>query len=256
MGEVAVRAAKAVDYVGAGTVEFLLDAYQNFYFLEMNTRLQVEHPITEMITGLDLVRWQLRIASGERLGFTQAEVERRGAAIECRIYAEDSDNKFMPCPGPIVEMLSPAGPGVREDSGVYAGAQVTVHYDPMIAKLVVWGEDRKHAIERMRRALSEYVISGIKTNVAFHDEVLGHPAFVAGDYDTEFVPNLLRERESKAPAHAQMAELAAVLSAFMRDVALEGGLEPGPSAGAASSGSGQPLDRWKWNGRARQLRRH
>src|SRR5690554_6530885 len=181
MGEVACEAARAVDYIGAGTVEFLLDANGDFYFLEMNTRLQVEHPITEMITGLDLVRWQVHIAAGHPLDFDQSQVTRRGAAVECRIYAEDPENNFMPSPGPLHVLKTPSGPGVREDGGVYEGGEVTVHYDPMIAKLITWGEDRQHAIERMRRALSEYVVGGIATNIAFHREVLDHPDFVRSE---------------------------------------------------------------------------
>ncbi|MBA2661620.1 MAG: acetyl-CoA carboxylase biotin carboxylase subunit [Bradymonadaceae bacterium] len=250
MGAVAVRAAQAVGYVGAGTLEFLLDADLNFYFLEMNTRLQVEHPITEMITGLDLVRWQLRIAAGERLPFSQADIVRRGAAIECRIYAEDPDNNFMPCPGELLKIKSPAGPWVREDSGVYSGATVSVHYDPMIAKLVVWGEDRSHAIARMRRALGEYVIDGITTNVAFHDEVLRSDQFVAGDYDTEFVPNMMKAREPARPAHRDTSELAAVLAAHRRDEAIAGGA--GSTNGVPVEG-GVEKSRWKSLGRYRQL---
>jgi acetyl-CoA carboxylase biotin carboxylase subunit len=252
MGAVAVQAAKAVDYVGAGTVEFLLDVDQNFYFLEMNTRLQVEHPITEMITGLDLVRWQVRIADGQKLAFAQEDLVRRGHAIECRIYAEDPDNNFMPAPGPISYMSTADGPGVREDSGVYSGATVPVHYDPMISKLIVWGEDREHAIGRMRRALSEYTVSGIVTNIAFHDEVLQHPDFVKGDYNTEFVPQMMTDRQKPEPVHADVAELAAVLAAHRRDEAIaEAG--SGAKGGEASKTNGSG---WKQLGRFRSLRRY
>jgi acetyl-CoA carboxylase biotin carboxylase subunit len=251
MGEVAVQAAKAVDYVGAGTVEFLLDVDQNFYFLEMNTRLQVEHPITEMITGLDLVRWQVRIADGQKLAFAQDDLQRRGHAIECRIYAEDPENNFMPAPGPISYMSTADGPGVREDSGVYSGATVPVHYDPMISKLVVWGEDREHAIGRMRRALSEYTVSGIITNIAFHDEVLQHPDFAEGTYNTEFVPNMMADRNKPEPSHTDVAELAAVLAAHRRDEAVaEAGT--GAKGGESSKTNGSS---WKQLGRFRNLRR-
>lgn len=252
MGEVAVTAARAVDYVGAGTVEFLLDRDQNFYFLEMNTRLQVEHPITELITGLDLVRWQVLVALGEELPFEQADISRRGAAIECRIYAEDPENQFMPAPGPIHYLSAPDGPGVREDSGVYSGGEVPIHYDPMIAKLAVWGETREHAIERMRRALGEYTISGITTNIAFHEEILTHPAFLDGTYDTEFVPKLFEGREPPESAHAGVAELAAVLSAHRRDEAI-GRAGGSSSRSEPSRGSGSA---WKSLGRFQQLGRY
>jgi acetyl-CoA carboxylase biotin carboxylase subunit len=257
MGEVAVMAAKAVDYVGAGTVEFLLDADQNFYFLEMNTRLQVEHPITEMITGLDLVRWQVRIADGEKLPFGQEDLSRRGAAIECRIYAEDPENNFIPSPGPITYMKDADGPGVRQDSGVYSGATVSVHYDPMIAKLAVWGEDREHAIERMRRALSETIVSGITTNIEFHEEVLGHPEFVEGDYDTEFVPRMMADRQKPADSYGEQAEWAAVIAAHRRDEAIAAG-GAGAAAAAGSNGAGRAStgSGWKQYGRFRALRRY
>jgi acetyl-CoA carboxylase biotin carboxylase subunit len=251
MGEVAVKAAKAVDYVGAGTVEFLLDRDQNFYFLEMNTRLQVEHPITELITGMDLVRWQVRVALGEELPFEQSDITRNGAAIECRIYAEDPDNNFRPAPGPISYLSAPDGPGVREDSGVYSGGEVPVHYDPMISKLAVWGETREVAIQRMRRALTEYTISGIITNIAFHEEVLVHPDFLDGTYDTEFVPNLLEDRDPPAPEYGDVAELAALLAAHRRDEAVR---EAGSSVGDGRK-SGRVANKWKALGRFEQLRR-
>lgn len=254
MGAVAVAAAKAVDYIGAGTVEFLLDVDQNFYFLEMNTRLQVEHPITEMVTGIDLVRWQVRIANGEKLTIEQEDVQARGHAMECRVYAEDPENNFMPSPGLITYLRSPSGPWVREDSGVYSGSTVPVHYDPMIAKLVVWGEDRDHAIGRMRRALSEYVISGITTNVAFHQEVLEHPDFCGGKYDTEFVPTMMKDRDTTPDAHNEMlAELAAVITHHIQDeeVAQKGGLTPG----AGTQPTQSRTSGWKELGRFAQLRR-
>ncbi|MFU8806724.1 MAG: acetyl-CoA carboxylase biotin carboxylase subunit, partial [Bradymonadaceae bacterium] len=251
MGEVAVKAAQAVDYVGAGTVEFLLDVDKNFYFLEMNTRLQVEHPVTEMITSLDLVRLQLRVADGEPLGFTQDDLVQRGSAIECRIYAEDPEEGFRPCPGEITYLRSPSGPWVREDSGVYSGGSVPVHYDPMIAKLIVWGEDRAHAIARMRRALSEYVIQGITTNVGFFEEILTDPRFVDGTYDTGFLPELLESERPRSAATGSrlepVAEIAAVLAAHRRDESL---MEQGPS-GSLAPGSGAPGrgSRWKSVGR-------
>ena len=187
MGDVAVRGAKAVGYASAGTFEFLLAEDGRFYFLEMNTRLQVEHPVTEWVTGIDLVREMVRIAAGEQLALEQGQVERRGASLECRIYAEDPAAGYLPSPGTITGLTSPQGPGVRDDSSAYVGAEVPSHYDPLISKLSVWGSDRAMALGRMRRALSEYRIQGIRTNLEFHERVLSHPDFVAGRYDTSFL---------------------------------------------------------------------
>jgi acetyl-CoA carboxylase, biotin carboxylase subunit len=188
MGQAAVAAARSVNYVGAGTCEFLWSSDGSFYFLEMNTRLQVEHPVTEMIYGVDLVEWQLNIAQGKPLPFTQEQLDgrRRGHALECRIYAEDPV-KFLPSPGVITLLRVPDGPYIRNDSGCYEGSEIPVHYDPMISKLVVWGEDRAAAVARMRRALDEYQVGGIETNLPFHRRCLRHPEFVAGDFDTSFI---------------------------------------------------------------------
>jgi len=211
MGEVAVRAAKAVGYVNAGTVEFLVDAERNFYFLEMNTRIQVEHPITELVTGVDLVKEQIRIAAGEPLGFTQRELSQRGAAIECRIYAEDPANGFAPAPGRIDTMRLPAGPGVRIDTGVQSGAEVPIYYDPLIAKLAVWGRDRAEAIARTRCALDEFTIVGeLRTNLELHRWLMNHPRFIAGDYDNQFLES---EYHPAAHADADPMRLAATLMA-------------------------------------------
>jgi len=187
MGKVAVQAAKAVNYVGAGTIEFLVDADRNFYFLEMNTRIQVEHPVTEMITGVDLVKTQIEVAAGKPLPFRQENLATRGHAIECRVYAEDPYNNFFPSPGKIVFLQVPGSIGIRDDSGVYEGYEVTMYYDPLISKLVAWGSTRDEAIHRMRRALDEYSIHGLVTNLAFHRWVLQHPRFLAGDFDTNFI---------------------------------------------------------------------
>jgi len=187
MGAAAVAAARAAGYVNAGTVEFLLDRHGEFYFLEVNTRLQVEHPITEMITGLDLVRHQIEIADGLPLQLAQSDLVRRGHAIECRIYAEDPENGFMPSPGRILLVKSPEGPGVRFDHGIYTGFQVPVQYDPILGKLVVWAENRPAAVERMVRALKECVILGIKTPVEFLLDVMLTPAFRSGDLHTSFI---------------------------------------------------------------------
>lgn len=187
MGGVAVQAAKAVGYASAGTIEFLLDKNKNFYFLEMNTRLQVEHPITELVSGLDIVKEQLRIADGRRLRHTQQSLGLQGWAIECRISAEDPYNNFMPSIGRVTSVYEPSGPGVRVESGVYAGFEVSLYYDPLIAKLAVRGETRGEAILRMRRALREYRILGIKTNIPLHLCIMNSPRFIAGQIDTRFI---------------------------------------------------------------------
>jgi acetyl-CoA carboxylase, biotin carboxylase subunit len=217
MGEVAVRAARSVGYVGAGTVEFLVDKHRKFYFLEMNTRLQVEHPVTEWVTGLDLVAWQLRVATGEKLGFQN--VPPHGHALEVRVYAEDPSRNFMPSPGKITYLRVPSGPSVRDDSGVYAGYTVPTAYDPMISKLSVWAPSRPEAIARMRRALGEYVVKGITTNLRYLRSVMEAPAFVAGDYDTSFLP--AQHQALTAPPDGALAEaalLASVVYARARDV--------------------------------------
>jgi acetyl-CoA carboxylase biotin carboxylase subunit len=214
MGEVAVLAAQAVNYFSAGTIEFLADADRNFYFMEMNTRIQVEHLVTEMVTGIDLVRTQIEIAAGKPLPFRQEDIVQRGAAIECRIYAEDPEHNFAPAPGRIETLNFPEGPGIRNDAGVYAGAEVPVFYDPMISKLAAWGSDRLQAIDRMRRALSEYVISGeLTTNLAFHRWIIEHPRFLAGDFDTGFVNHEYKPGAQQAGedhAHTAAMLLAAI----------------------------------------------
>jgi len=217
MGEVAVKAARAVHYVGAGTVEFLVDANRHFYFLEMNTRLQVEHPVTEWVTGVDLVAWQIKIAEGEPLPFLKT-IKPRGHAIEVRVYAEDPAQNFMPSPGRIQYLRVPGGPNVRDDSGVYTGFEVPRFYDPMISKLSVWAPTRAEAIARMKRALSEYVVKGITTNVRYLQAIMGHPEFQGGDYDTSFLPRshqtLLGSEDEKL---SQVALVAAVVYAQQRD---------------------------------------
>jgi acetyl/propionyl-CoA carboxylase alpha subunit len=187
LGEAALAAARAVGYEGAGTVEFLLDRAGHFYFLEMNTRIQVEHPITEEVTGIDLVKAQLRIAAGEQLGVAQSELALHGHAIEARIYAEDPDRRFLPSPGRITRWRPPGGFGVRVDAGVEAGDDVTIHYDPLLAKLVAWGRDRTEAIARLRAALDEFVLEGVRSTLPFHRRVVRHPVFLDGRYDTGFI---------------------------------------------------------------------
>ncbi|WP_088890938.1 acetyl-CoA carboxylase biotin carboxylase subunit [Leptolyngbya ohadii] len=192
MGSAAVRAAQSINYVGAGTVEFLLDRHGNFYFMEMNTRIQVEHPVTEMITGIDLIAEQIRVAQGEKLSLTQEQVQLRGHAIECRINAEDPDHNFRPNPGRISGYLPPGGFGVRMDSHVYTDYEIPPYYDSLIGKLIVWGSDRSAAIERMRRALRECAITGLSTTIGFHQRILDNPQFLDGEVYTNFVEQMMR----------------------------------------------------------------
>jgi acetyl-CoA carboxylase, biotin carboxylase subunit len=192
MGTAAIAAAKSIDYAGVGTVEFLLDKHGDFYFMEMNTRIQVEHPVTEMITGLDLIAEQIKVAQGEKLSLTQEQVKLSGHAIECRVNAEDPDRNFRPSPGKITGYLAPGGPGVRIDSHVYTDYEIPPFYDSLIGKLIVWGIDRDTAIRRMRRALKEYAITGVPTTIDFHQRILEHPAFVAGDVYTDFVEQMMQ----------------------------------------------------------------
>jgi len=193
MGQAAIQAAKAADYENAGTVEFLLDQSGEFFFIEMNTRIQVEHPVTEMITGVDLIKEQLRVAAGQKLTFTQEEVQVNGHSIECRINAENPYENFRPCPGKIERLLLPGGPGVRVDSAVYQGYSIPPVYDSMIAKLIVHGVDREDAVMRMKRALGEFVITGIDTNIDFHFDILSHDSYMSGDYHTKTLENEIIE---------------------------------------------------------------
>jgi acetyl-CoA carboxylase, biotin carboxylase subunit len=194
MGEAAVRAAQSINYVGAGTVEFLVDSSGHFYFMEMNTRIQVEHPVTEMITGMDLIIEQIRVAQGEKLRVTQKDITFRGHAIECRINAEDPDRNFRPQPGKISGYLPPGGPGVRMDSHVYTDYEIPAYYDSLIGKLIVWGPDRETAIKRMRRALRECAITGVPTTINFHQKILSNAAFIAGDIYTNFIEEHLMNK--------------------------------------------------------------
>ena len=214
MGQVAVQAAEAVGYVNAGTIEFLVDADKNFYFLEMNTRLQVEHPITELVTGVDIVHEQIRIARGRQLRWKQEDIQMRGWAIEARVNAEDPYNNFMPSTGKLNHILMPSGPGVRVDTGVFSGFEITPYYDSLIAKLIVWGETRAEAILRLRRALEEYRIMGVRTNIPFHQKLLDSHRFMAGQYDTRFVeerfsPQYTADRREEGEIAAILATLVA-----------------------------------------------
>jgi acetyl-CoA carboxylase biotin carboxylase subunit len=245
MGETAVRVGRAAGYCNAGTVEFLVDQERRFYFLEMNTRLQVEHPTTEMVTGLDLVQEQIRIAAGEPLRFRQDQIDWRGAAIECRVYAEDPDNNFFPSPGKIRALDRPGGPGVRVDSGAYPGWTVPLEYDPLIAKLVVWAPERETAIRRLARALDEYYIAGIKTNLSFFRRLVDSPEFGAGEIDTGFLDRWMSPVLTSQPEQARAAALAAALEAA------KSGALPNPGALWARQGADSP---WKTAGRRQLLR--
>jgi acetyl-CoA carboxylase biotin carboxylase subunit len=231
MGEVAVRAAKAVGYTNAGTCEMLLDQSGEFYFLEVNARLQVEHPITELVTGIDLVHWQLRIAAGEPLNFVQEDVRLRGHAIECRIQAEDPYSRFFPSTGTVAALREPAGPGIRIDGALETGGEITPLYDSLMSKLIVWAEDRPRAIERMQRALGEYRVLGVRTTIPFHRWLMEHPPFVAGDLDTEMVA---RDWQPTAEPPTETVEQAAILAALAEH--LSGGIQRTPAATTEETG--------------------
>ena len=216
MGQMAVRVARAANYTNAGTVEFLLDRDGVFYFLEMNCRLQVEHPVTEMITGVDIVKEQLRIASGRKLRYRQEDIQWRGWALECRILAEDPYNDFMPSAGRIEWLHEPTGPGVRVESGIYEGFVITPHYDPLISKLVVWGETRGEALLRMRRALEEYRVMGVNTNIPFHQQILNDTRFIGGQIDTTFLESRFSMAEEDDSMDLEVVAIAAVLLAHRR----------------------------------------
>jgi acetyl-CoA carboxylase, biotin carboxylase subunit len=254
MGEVAVRVAQAAGYTNAGTVEFLVDHEKNFYFLEMNTRLQVEHPVTELVTGLDLVHLQIHIANGERLPFTQHEVNIRGHAIECRIYAEDPDNNYFPSPGNITLLLLPSGPGIRRDSGMYEGWTVPMDYDPLLAKLIGYGTDRNQAISRLTRALNEYFVGGIKTNISLFRRILNNADFRAAKIDTGFLDRLLKQKPDEVAGDAQAAEIAVIAAGMFAVLGSEAA-----GAGERSVNNGPrkqtaPASNWKSAARRESLR--
>jgi acetyl-CoA carboxylase biotin carboxylase subunit len=216
MGDTAVRAARAAGYVNAGTCEFLLDKDGEFYFLEMNTRLQVEHPVTELVTGIDLVQWQLRVASGEKLPFKQEDISPRGWAIECRITSEDAANNFLPSTGQIEHLHLPTGPGVRWDGGIESGSEVGLYYDPMLAKLIVWGADREQALTRMRRALVDLVIQGVETSRDFHIRVMDDEEFRRGDIDIQWLERRLASILERHPAE-ESVRVAAIAAALLAE---------------------------------------
>jgi acetyl-CoA carboxylase biotin carboxylase subunit len=239
MGKVAVRAAAAVGYRNAGTVEFIVDKNKQFFFLEMNTRLQVEHPITEMVTGIDLVKCQMEIAAGKPLPFAQEDIRPQGHSLECRIYAEDPYNGFMPSPGRIEQLRAPTGGlGVRYDNGTYEGYVVPLDYDPLLSKLITWGNTREESIRRMLRALSEYQVYGIKTIIPFFQRILLHPRFFRGDYNTHFIEELEKEDEAVDPEEQTVALIAAGIKSYKESRA---SLSSARSVGAKSP--------WKIKGR-------
>ncbi len=244
MGEAALKIARAASYDNLGTVEFLADDRGAFYFLEVNTRLQVEHPVTELVTGYDLVQLQLRIAAGEALPFTQEQIALRGWAMECRICAEDPESSFFPSPGTIVQLREPSGPGVRLDSGVYAGWSVPLEYDPLLAKLVAWGPDRNTAIQRLQRALEEYTITGVETNLALFREILEDPEFRAGNISTGFVADFLARRKPRAEAGGQLDLAVALAAAADAQPRLPTGVDQNRNVDS----------RWLTQGRGRLLR--
>ncbi len=255
MGESAVRVARAAGYVNAGTCEFLLDKSGEFYFLEMNTRIQVEHPVTELVTGIDLVQWQLRVAAGEKLPFKQEDISPRGWSMECRITSEDASNNFLPSTGRIQHLHLPSGPGVRWDGGIESGSEVGLYYDPMLAKLIVWGADREQAITRMRRALVDLIIQGVETSRDFHIRVMDDDEFRRGDIDIQWLERRLTSILGKAPRE-ESVRVAAIAAALLaeRDRAARAA-SPGTGAGTPAASTSDPIrDSWKQAARIEGLR--
>jgi acetyl-CoA carboxylase, biotin carboxylase subunit len=253
MTAAAAAVARAVGYTNAGTIEFLLDESGRFYFLEMNTRLQVEHPITEMVSGVDLVRWQIRIARGERLDLSADRLlTPSGHAIECRIYAEDPDNSFLPSPGRILQLRAPAGPGIRDDSGATAGLDVPIFYDPLISKLIAWAEDRPLAVARMRRALGEYIVAGIRTTVPFFTWLFAQPEFLESRFHTTYLDEALRSRDGRPfvepdAADEEIAAIAAAIQTALSPTAVD------TSMPAGAAGADLPSRGWKARARTEGL---
>jgi acetyl-CoA carboxylase, biotin carboxylase subunit len=259
MSEAAVRLARAGGYVNAGTVEFLVDQNLHFYFLEVNTRLQVEHPVTEQVTGLDLVKLQIAIAAGHRLPFAWESITPRGHAIEVRLYAEDPDNNFFPSPGKILSGHAPSGPGIRLDEGVYEGWTVPNDYDPLLSKLIAWGNSREETVARLRRALNEFTISGIKTNAGLFRRILTEPEFLRGEIHTRWLDELLRRprsategwgtSDSNEETHSKTScDAAAIAAAIWQHKQIA-------AQSSAASGAGETSSRWKLEGRRQLLDR-
>ncbi len=247
MGAVAVRAAEAVSYANAGTIEFLVDQERNFYFLEMNTRLQVEHPVTEMVTGVDIVKEQIRIARDRQLRYAQEDISINGWAIECRINAEDPYNNFMPSTGRITHTLLPTGPAVRVDTGVYMGFEISPYYDSLISKLIVWGETRAEAIQRMRRSLAEYRILGVRTNIPFHQKMMESTRFIGGQFDTRFVEERFQFDQQEEQPDGQV-EIAAIIATLVAHRQTQ------QAANIVQRGA-RDTSNWKWLGRWERMHR-
>lgn len=248
MGEMACKAAAAVGYVNAGTIECLVDKEKNFYFMEMNTRLQVEHPVTELVTGIDIVKEQIRIARGRKLHYKQSDIKLRGAAVECRINAEDPYSNFMPSTGRITHMQLPTGPGVRVDTGVYSGFEITPYYDSLISKLLCWGETRGEAILRMRRALEEYRVIGVKTTIPFHQRLMDSHRFIAGNFDTRFVEERFDFGSEVQDTKTPKSEIAAIFATLVAHRQAQ------KSAQMVQRGA-RDTSNWKWVGRYERMHR-
>src|SRR5215467_8932416 len=246
MGDAAVRLTRAGGYTNAGTVEFLIDAHYNFYFLEVNTRLQVEHPVTEQVTGLDLVKLQIAIAAGHRLPFAWETITPRGHAMEVRLYAEDPENNFFPSPGRILSRRAPSGPGLRVDEGVYEGWTVPMEYDPLLSKMIAWGNSREETIARLRRALDEYSTAGIKTNAALFRRILAEPDFLRAEIHTKWLDELLRRPQPAARSDASATDAAAIAAALW---------QAKRNGAADARENSAPASRWKHEGRRQQLER-
>jgi acetyl-CoA carboxylase biotin carboxylase subunit len=247
MGAVAVRAAKAVGYVNAGTIEFLVDKDKNYYFLEMNTRLQVEHPVTEMVTGVDIVKEQIRIARGRQMRYTQDDIHLNGWAIECRINAEDPYNNFLPSTGRITHSLLPTGPGVRVDTGVYPGFEISPYYDSLISKLIVWGETRAEAILRVRRSLEEYKIVGVRTNIPFHQNLMDSHRFMGGQYDTRFIEERF-SMEAAEEGKSDRSDISAIIATLVAHQQTQ-------RAAHIIQRNERDTSNWKWLSRWERLQR-
>jgi acetyl/propionyl-CoA carboxylase alpha subunit len=247
MGDLACASARAVDYLNAGTIEFLVDQERNFYFLEMNTRLQVEHPVTEMVTGVDIVKEQLRIARGRKLRYTQDDIHLNGWAIECRINAEDPYNDFLPSTGRLEQIIPPSGPGVRVDTGVYPGFEISPYYDSLISKLLCWGETRGEAILRMRRALEEYRILGVRTNIPFHQSIMDSHRFMGGQIDTRFVEERFSMDEEQE-TRTGLAPIAALLATLVAHRVSQ-------QASQIVRRGARDASNWKWVGRYERMHR-
>lgn len=247
MGTVACKAAQSVDYLNAGTIEFLVDKDENFYFLEMNTRLQVEHPVTELVTGIDIVKEQIRIARGRKLRYTQEDIQMNGWAMECRINAEDPYTNFMPSTGVLNSVIPPSGPGVRVDTGVYAGFEISPFYDSLISKLICWGETRGETILRMRRALEEYRILGVKTNIPFHQNIMDSHRFIAGSFDTRFVEERF-SMDTPEEEREHLMTIAAVMATLVAH-------REGQQAAQIVRRSERDTSNWKWVSRWERMNR-